>query len=691
MADIGFAAISGKDESSTVSSKTSGGAPLAFMMTAAVANANESAEPVKRSIPKPVAAKNENLLCDLASIYMDNNEFSLEELRAQLPKYDINIQPHESPRTTRNADHPVDRQNTTTKPTNPVPKSMSVPIQDDNNPFEVSGSLATVKSGITANNDDDDDDDEGLPSRLKGRSAKSRSMASPTINTKAALADVFEMFNAPLPGENDEPGSETVSSHSNAQNELVEDDNVVQQSVRVERKPHWYDVESDETISAKVYKAPVTKLKVGVFRDDEDRPTKIGEQPAKLKGILRDARQQLHENISSSSNPQIAAAGQPSTCHLGRKPLGAKPFLAKSPVVDDANPFLDNEHNPIGVGSLIAEPHYDPSSKHQVASQNNPVLRDSLVIDTQAPLDDGNKLTPTKTAVGSKVPYFNDFENFKGKLIDENCHDDEDDEDEDGEIKFPSDLSPRRVFPQHHQHRMQMGMREFMTPITEASYEGDRTMAGLSTIGSIRYGDIRSSLGGVTLTSIINTSAFKDDSSGSSSASGGSKRYSLLKGLQSDDGVERTLGENTLSSISLETSGDLSTSDVPEVSNSSLSSAALASSAFTEKMPSIKAVSSKIVGIGKPWIIEEAPGHLEEVFEEGVSALRIVDDDDDDYDEDIAKSHGRRLHFMDAEISENENNFVDGSLENLQEEVRERYLYSFPIVKLKYILLGCGG
>jgi checkpoint serine/threonine-protein kinase len=62
---------------------------------------------------------------------------------------------------------------------------------------------------------------------------------SPTIHTKEAMQDIFQMFSTPL-----EP--------TTTQNEIV------------------YRLEEDETITKKVYKRPTTNLKFGVYRDESD-------------------------------------------------------------------------------------------------------------------------------------------------------------------------------------------------------------------------------------------------------------------------------------------------------------------------------------------------------------------------------------------------------------------------------------
>ena len=78
-------------------------------------------------------------------------------------------------------------------------------------------------------------------------SRKAIPVASPTINTKAAMADVFEMFQVPLGVEQESP-----FIHGGQSNRYDFDD-------------------EDETISSKVYRAPVSDApKMTVFRDNDD-------------------------------------------------------------------------------------------------------------------------------------------------------------------------------------------------------------------------------------------------------------------------------------------------------------------------------------------------------------------------------------------------------------------------------------
>ncbi|KAJ3156949.1 hypothetical protein HDU86_003484 [Geranomyces michiganensis] len=88
--------------------------------------------------------------------------------------------------------------------------------------------------------------DRAAPATSIGFAHKARAMASPTINTKAALADVFDMFNRPLQ-------SETALA---VQEENAGDDD------------GGLYVDNDETISAKVYR-PAAKVTIGVFEDED--------------------------------------------------------------------------------------------------------------------------------------------------------------------------------------------------------------------------------------------------------------------------------------------------------------------------------------------------------------------------------------------------------------------------------------
>ncbi|KAJ3414968.1 hypothetical protein HDV05_005799 [Chytridiales sp. JEL 0842] len=591
------------------------------------------------TIKRPVPAAKENLKCMLDLIYSESSEFSFEELRARHRKHAVPQVTTEVPTATEvkptyltNAEEESEllkeASNTVHADSRvPLKEGYSVkveaptkmgPVEDDKSPFQATTTalkpqhLATqhasnptpqrvepFQSSISVPvnfRDDDDEEDEEWAKKVK---AKGKHMASPTINTKAALADVFEMFNTPLP-------QEEGNTHDAEEEDEQIESSQMRQNVRVERKPDWYDVESDETISAKVYKAPVTKLKIGVFHDEENPPASAQprkaertsfvfcdepaiQEPSKVTKssfVFRDEplNQEVKEKVVGNGNISMT-----------RKPLGAKMVLDKvpSPVVDHSSPFLETSD-----------------------SQNDASVKRPLSIKASS---DENDRKLKQSLSESRMPSFDDMQNTQFQLNNEEDAEDE----EDYQVQFPNDMSPRRTYPAS-QHRMTFAMqqRELMTPITEASYEGDRTMAGLSTIGSVRFGDGRSSLGGVTMTGLINTSVFRDDN-GTVPA----KRFSLLRGLHSDEGSDRTMGDNTISSISLEGSGYLSTS--LEVSGGHESSLGLGSSSrFVESLPSVKAVSSKVIGIGKPWMSKVDNGSIE-VFEEDVSAVRIVDDDED--------------------------------------------------------------
>ncbi|KAJ3173859.1 hypothetical protein HDU87_007362 [Geranomyces variabilis] len=118
------------------------------------------------------------------------------------------------------------------EPPTPAPKPAS--------PAEIAAAAATPCGNAPA-------------STKMGFTHKARGMASPTINTKAALADVFDMFNRPLQ-------SETALA---AESENVGDDD------------GGLYVDNDETISAKVYRPPA-KISIGVFEDDEDSESETG-------------------------------------------------------------------------------------------------------------------------------------------------------------------------------------------------------------------------------------------------------------------------------------------------------------------------------------------------------------------------------------------------------------------------------
>ncbi|KAI8848394.1 hypothetical protein BC829DRAFT_417716 [Chytridium lagenaria] len=232
---------------------------------------------------------------------------------------------------------------------------------------------------MTVVDDDDSDDDAvgGLEVSSKritlatGFVAKNAGLPSPTINTKAALADIFEMFNAPLQEE-----SKAADSHMG-----------------------WFEVvNEEETVSSKVFKMQSVG-KLGVFCDEDES----GNVPTELS---------LKAERNTTDPPKLPASD----------PFGGDRSF------DRMNQSFERRH-----AERESTPVLDPES---------PFLQ---------------------------------------------THENDDSQDED----YPEDqrTSSRPSFGRGGFRQM---FKDAMTPITEVSFEGDRTIAGLSTIGAstFRYGGL---------------------------------------------------------------------------------------------------------------------------------------------------------------------------------------------------------
>ncbi|KAJ3131425.1 hypothetical protein HDU90_008299 [Geranomyces variabilis] len=127
--------------------------------------------------------------------------------------------------------------------------------------------------------------DRPAGSTKMGFTNRARAMASPTINTKAALADVFNMFNRPLQSE----------AALAAENENAGDDD------------GGLYVDNDETISARVYRPPA-KISIGVFEDDQDSDNEAGPRGnvRQIGGDLQEQQQQQQQH--EQRQPAVASS-----------------------------------------------------------------------------------------------------------------------------------------------------------------------------------------------------------------------------------------------------------------------------------------------------------------------------------------------------------------------------------------------
>ncbi|KAJ3308466.1 hypothetical protein HDU76_003959, partial [Blyttiomyces sp. JEL0837] len=349
----------------------------------------------------PQMHKTERLVCDLNLFNTNNQEFSFEEIRANLPKYStvehsMNAKSEKlnASQMLRGVAGVVEKESVLSSGSSKPRIAPAVPIKDETSPFDCSDKPApstlvqekpksstsspaksreTPRDGTPEPEEDEpQSNSQGyqdfiVPIKSIGFSTKAKQYASPTINTKAALADVFEMFNAPLPQKQE---SESVGSHVIASSVPVqghpqkddfagfEDDDDEDADDLMNEKPAWYEIETDETISAQVYK-PVESAKIGIFRDDGSEEEEDGRGTG--IGVYRD-------DGDDAAGPAVPAASTkftimadengvppPFTDENGaarpaiqpRKPLGVKTGSVQpaSPVADSGSPFMDSKEN----------------------------------------------------------------------------------------------------------------------------------------------------------------------------------------------------------------------------------------------------------------------------------------------------------------------------------------------------------
>lgn len=187
--------------------------------------------------------KNENMMCNLEEVYQiipkENSdksiiniemEFSFEEILSQKQKYSFITPPKSIEKVNNNNNSSITNNN-----------------EEFNSPLD-----NFKKNKINEKEDEDKDkDDENFNNPVHLKYA-----ASPTINTKAASLDVFEMFNKPLFNDNNNENNEqTINNNQNKNNKNI------------------IEVETDETISGKVFKrnlaGSVFNNNGGIFVDDD--------------------------------------------------------------------------------------------------------------------------------------------------------------------------------------------------------------------------------------------------------------------------------------------------------------------------------------------------------------------------------------------------------------------------------------
>ncbi|KAJ3039026.1 hypothetical protein HK097_002965, partial [Rhizophlyctis rosea] len=351
-------------------------APSVPILSAESQNTEQSAEP-RRKTAKPVKLR-EVLRFDKSLVYANGTEMSFEEIRAaMLPP----ISPTPPP-------HPEEKiKPTTTKP--PSPRTHS--SNPDPSPSSTPQPPTTTQKAPFAH--------------------KAKHFASPTINTKAALADVFEMFSQPLGASGGVESSE-------------------------DGKKLWVD--EDETISGKCFRRPSEEVEV--FRDEDDNGGVVERE--KEREVKEEGRRSEKVFGDENSVPRgILKGGNRDGCERGG--------------MENVDPRLDGFTN-------------------DAEQQDPPPKRSQKFIDASTPHHTLRRPSSRSAEDGSEDECADDYRK---------------------RFNAPPGSHPRPL------HNQQQGMQtdrrlsrirpnvDLMTPITELSYEFERSIA-LSTIGRVRMGGV---------------------------------------------------------------------------------------------------------------------------------------------------------------------------------------------------------
>ncbi|KAJ3101754.1 hypothetical protein HK100_004491, partial [Physocladia obscura] len=279
----------------------------------------------------PNVSQKECFVSDIRKIYRDDKEFSFEEIRAQ---YEESVAAIKAASAVPNSPNLL------------CEESMDMTVisseSDDDSQHGIELERLKKLNAVSAHENSSIQKNPPHPPPILVPNIKKSSMvASPTINTKAALADVYEMFNAKLPHEklqlpkvNQMLQIQELMNNEEGEEEEEEEDLDLNVKHNLETKPEWYEIEADETISKQVYQpAPVAiKLKKSIFVDNENPVVQTS-----IK-VFND-------------EPLIAEDKENAPVLAKRKPLGSKPIIPKqaphsmptpTPVVDPQSPFLED-------------------------------------------------------------------------------------------------------------------------------------------------------------------------------------------------------------------------------------------------------------------------------------------------------------------------------------------------------------
>ncbi|KAL2915994.1 protein kinase [Polyrhizophydium stewartii] len=232
-------------------------------------------------------------------VIVDGVERSLEEARASLPRYQFVPIKQESP--TRFVDAEIDEDKeygsrSIIEPDSPT-HSASHGISESTAAAAAAAAAAIVAASPIRRT-------SPTAASSGSQPPKARQVASPTINTKAAMADIFEMFSAPLAGEDSGADADSATQRGTA----------ADASGSAAPGTAWDD--EDETISSRVYRPSADQLKIGVFRDSDDDGAYVSE-------AQQQQQQQHHapparDSVRGESRPALGRADRADRSRSGR-------------------------------------------------------------------------------------------------------------------------------------------------------------------------------------------------------------------------------------------------------------------------------------------------------------------------------------------------------------------------------------
>ncbi|KAJ3404140.1 hypothetical protein HDU80_003241 [Chytriomyces hyalinus] len=544
----------------------------------------ESADEIATSHPAPAVSATQFIKVSVESIVMNDERVSeLAGQPAEVPQTTVSSEEESQPSQSEQLHKLLQQQQEKQQQQDLLDSSDS---SDDDEDSEVDRELErltglkSIQNGSGAS---------APVANLTGFGSKARTIASPTVNTKAALADVYEMFNAKLPFEEKAAQQQQQHQHQTEVREVEEfaeedsddGDELVAVKTGVDNRAVWYEVEADETISKKVYKPQASSLKSAIF-NDENGATAAPVSQKKSTGLP----------VFNDENAPIPKKKE-------RKPLGVKetpsaPIAVKpaTPVVDVRSPFFQDETPEISTTKK------SPSPAENRAG-NRSTLESSGSFTAEYNIAISSDAKPSKFHFSSSTPNMqstpsNQLYNPHNRYF------------QSGDMTVSLDTDDEEAIKNHniewHHVRVPADMRAssasgIMTPIGEASFDLPHnarfSVAGLSTIGSCaRYhiDDTMTSLGRMSGVASLRESfavsrdagAAVDRNDGATLQSREGDEYAEEVGCDFVAGGDAEHdGEvgNTLSSISMVSSRDMSSGDaMGDLSRASLDAASAVSS-----------------------------------------------------------------------------------------------------------------